>query len=359
MFVRRIGLVDFRNFSNLGCDFEDGLNYIEGENAVGKTNLIEAIYYLSLTRSFKKNDDRDLIRYGCKNASLGLNYISKDGEHSIRIEILERGKIVYFDDEKQKTVTSIIGKLPVVVFEPSSTMLFKGDPLSRRKLVDETLSNLSSDYLYALARFKKFIKERNVALAQRYDEDVIDILTKEVCRESFKVYRLRNRFVSKLNSLLTEIYDELFDSAEKLRISYLTNVPLIENEKEFVEAMMSKFDELKSEERMKCVTLIGCHRDDFRAYLDDKNVASYGSQGQNRLVTLALKLAIGKIYEESFGEKPVYLLDDVLSDLDEKRVNNLLNYLKDRGQVFVTSAKKIEGEDKKIYEIKDSSIERK
>lgn len=361
MFVKRISLSSFRNFNELVAEFANHLICIKGDNAEGKTNLIESIYYLSVSKSFKKAEDKELIEFNKNSSSLGLIYNSEiDGEHIIKIDILQKGKIVYFDDIKQKSVATIVGKLPTVVYDPSSPMLFKQDPASRRKIIDETLSNLSQNYLYNLTRYRKLMKERNMALIQKYDEDVINVLTSELSKLDYKIYIERKNFVSKLNKEINSIYHELFKQEDKLTLQYISNVPHIEDENKFDESILENFGKIRTIERIKAVTLIGIHRDDLIASINDQSVGSFASQGQNRITTLALKLAIGKIYEDNFKEKPVYLLDDVLSDLDEERQKLLISYFKKIGQVFVTTAGAINEEDfDSIYEIKNKEIRRR
>ena len=359
MLITRLSLLNFRNFETLTFDFSNGINFILGENASGKTNLIEAIYYLSSTRSFKRNNDRDLVNFNKKFASLGLNYSSlKEGDHSLKIDILEQGKIVYVDDDKQKSVMSVIGKLPVIAYDPYSTFLFRDDPQSRRKMIDESLSTISQNYLYSLARYKKLLKERNIALNQHYDEDVIEVLTEELIKLSYVITKERIKFIEDINKFIAPIYKEIFDKSDELRLDYITNVKFDENYEEFFKKNKTQFDLYKTEERIKCVTLLGNHRDDLVAYIGKKNVAIYCSQGQNRLVTLALKFALGKLYEKKFGEQPIFLLDDVLSDLDEERKENIILYLKKQGQVFITGTKEIESI-QNVYELKDNKLTRK
>jgi DNA replication and repair protein RecF len=362
MFIRKVSIEDFRNFAQASLAFTEGINCILGPNAAGKTNFIEAIYYLSLARSFKKAKDADLIKDGAKQAGLLVEYESvTDGKHVLEGTITPQGKIISLDGEKQSSVLKIVGKLLCVVYDPSSVQLFKDEPAERRGLMDATLSLMSQKYIYALIRQKKLLKERNVALSQSYDEDVIDVLTNELVTVSYRIYFDRQKFVAEANKTITEIYDELFMSEEKVSLKYVTNVPRIEDEGQFVSELKKYYASVKTEERIRKMTLIGNQKDDLIAYLDAKPVYAFASQGQNRLVSLALKLAVFKILEERFNEKPVLLLDDVMSDLDGKRRVALINYLKNNlGQVFITSAETIDGmEGCASYMIQDGKAERR
>lgn len=361
MFISRVSLENYRNYPLLKAEFGNRLNVIFGPNASGKTNLIEAIYYLSLARSFKKANDRDLIRLNTKDAKIILEYQSDiDGKHSIEAEIMPEGKIITLDQEKQKSVSKIVGKLLTVVYSPSSVSLFRGEPMERRRFIDTTLSLLSSQYLYALTRQKKLLKERNTALSLNYDEDVISVLTSELVNVSYRIFLDRKAFLARVNQLIGPIYQKLFGEHEKLEIKYSTNMPDTDSQEEFVNLCQKKFDSVKTEERLKKVTLIGPHRDDLLAKLNSNSVYAYASQGQNRLVVLALVLSAYQVIDEHFKEKPVLLLDDVLSDLDQERKEKLIDYLQTLGQVFITTSENdLDKKDIDKFEIKNGNIERR
>lgn len=359
MHVKQIRLVNYRSFENLSVKFENKLNYICGPNASGKTNLIEGIYYLALGRSFKKARDKNLIKEGENLAQVLVEYESKGETHSLRADISPSSKVIYLDDTKQTSVTKIVGKIQCVVYTPGSVMLFKNEPSERRKLIDSSLSSLSSRYLYALVRHKKILRERNVALSSGYDENVIDVLTEELINISFLIYDQRSKFIKVLNQTIGEIYSQLFGLKQEVKLEYVTNVPKINEQETFKSELRKYYNSVKTEERMRKTTLIGTQRDDLKAFIDDKSVFAYASQGQSRLLVLALKVAIAEIIEKKIGERPIMLLDDVLSDLDEERRLNILAYLKDKGQVFITSAdnfEKVSNGD--IYQIINNQVKR-
>lgn len=357
MFVCNISLVNFRNFSSLKSEFAQGVNIICGDNAVGKTNLIEALYYLSLGRSFKKANDKEIIKIGENEGQLLVNYIDKSSiKHSLEGRILQEGKIIYFDEEKVSSIAKILGKLVCVVYSPLMVSLFRDEPSERRRFIDSYLSLMSDKYLYALTRQKKLLKERNNALLNNYDEDVISIITEELVNISYRVYFLRKGLIGKLNTLVDGIYQQLF-KGEKLTLKYVTNVPEESDQEQFILKYREKIERIKSEERIKKTTLVGIQRDDLKAYLGNKEVYAYASQGQNRLVTLALNLAISKILEEHFKDKPILLLDDVFSDLDNSRQKDLINYLKkENQQVFITTANKVDEKEVNLYHIENEQL---
>ncbi len=361
MHVSSLSLENFRSYKELHISFEDKLNVIQGANASGKTNLIEAIYYLSLARSFKKANDKDLIKIGADNAKLILKYeTSSKEEHVIEATILPNGKIITFDNEKQKSVTKIVGKLLSIVYSPSSVSLFRGEPMERRRFIDTTLSLMSDKYLYALMRQKKLLKERNTALNQNYDEDVMSVITKELVNVSYRLYIDRKAFILKANESVGSIYKDLFGGEEKIEVSYLTNVPQIDNQEQFVAEYLKKMDSIKTEERIRTTTLIGIQKDDIISTLDGKNLYAYASQGQNRLSVLSLVIASSQILEDHFKEKPILLLDDVMSDLDDEHKSRLAKYLSKKGQVFITSADEERlVQDADYYLVSNGNIERR
>jgi DNA replication and repair protein RecF len=361
MRVTSLSLVDFRNFKVLKSEFAEGVNVIYGPNAAGKTNLIEAIYYLSLARSFKKADDKDLVRIGAAQGQVLMKYFSEaDGPHTIEATLAKGGKTIVFDNEKVPSVMKIVGKLLCLVYSPLTVSLLRGEPAERRRFLDTVLSLLSSQYLYALARQKRLLKERNTALGQNYDEDVIAVLTDELCNVSYRICLDRKAFIMSADAAIGSIYDKLFQVDDKVHLVYQSDVPDAISQEAFVSEMKKKFDLLKSEERLRKTTLLGVQRDDMLSTIDGKDVYAYASQGQNRLAALALILTAGSIIGQHFKEKPILLLDDVMSDLDETRRKSLYEFLKTQGQVFITATDKPETDEKMaLYEIADGQIERR
>lgn len=353
MFINHIDLLNFRSYEELHLELENRINCFVGPNACGKTNLIEAIYYLALTRSFRKANDDALIRFNSDSASVLIDYFDdKSEKHEISAFITKRGKLICLDSEKQKSAAGIIGKLPCVCYSPTSVNMFKNEPQERRNFLDSSISFISSNYIYALSRFKKVLKERNNALAQGYDEELIEVLTNELINVSYRIYVSRDKFVKDLNSQVNQIYSNWFERDKKMEVVYKTNVPKFLFQSEFVSSYKNAFNRIKSEERLRKTTLIGVQKDDFIGKIDGKEISLYASQGQHRLASLTVYLAFKKNLEEIKKEKAILLLDDVLSELDMRRQINLLNNLdKDGGQVLITSANKIDFKNMNTIEV--------
>ncbi len=347
MYVKQLTLTNFRNYSELNVNFNSDKIFITGDNGIGKTNIIESIYYLTLGRTFRKADDVDLIKRGEKEGTIFLQYHSDSDnkDHTLSCAIGNGYKIFCYDGDKVKTLSKILGKLLCVNYDPSLVFLFRGEPADRRRLLDETISMISSEYFLAISRYKKLIKERNAAMAKEYDQEIIDVLRNELIRLSYKIVKERKQVIKELSKKVSEYYLKLFSGEKKLTLRYKTNCPIVETEKEFTDQALDLFDKNKTVEALRGQTLIGPHRDDLTALLDKDDVSAYGSQGENRLASLSLKLAIRDLLTEKLNEVPILLLDDVTSDLDQVRSLNLLKAVKEKGQVIVTGTKIPDGYD--------------
>lgn len=343
MYVTRLILNHFRNYEHLDASFGLDRIYITGSNGIGKTNVLEAIYYLTLGRSFRKADDRSMIQKGYDEASIYLEFHSeKDTEpHHLSCIISKDGKVFAYDDEKVKSLSSILGKLIAVYYEPSLVFFFKDEPELRRKLLDETCSQLSQKYLYAISRYKKLLKMRNIALQQNYDPDVIDAYRNQLINLSYRIIQDRKELVSSLSKKASDYYAKLFhEEGRSFTLKYKTSCPLDDDEESYIKESLALFEQSKSVENIRKVTALGPHRDDLLGTLNGNPLSAYGSQGENRIASLSLKLSVLEQLSEKLGVKPLLLLDDITSDLDEKRCRNLLSAInKDNLQVFVTGTK--------------------
>lgn len=340
MFVKRVVLHNFRCYTDLDCPFPKNRIYLTGDNGTGKTNIIEAIYYLTIGRTFRKASNDDLIKKGEESASIYLEYHSyhDDMDHSLSCVIGKNFKVFAIDGEKINSLSKMLGKLLAVYYEPSLVFFFKDDPETRRRFLDETLSQLSPQYLFAIGRYKKLLKERNTALLQNYDSDVIDVLRNELINLSYRIVKDRTDLINRLSVKAKQYYSLLFDEGTcDFSLGYKTNCPLEASQKQYQELSLKKFEESKSNEVLRKSTVIGPHRDDLLGLLNKNSLSAYGSQGENRLASLSLKLAVLEEYKNTLGDTPILLLDDVTSDLDDKRCRSLLSLInKENQQVFVT-----------------------
>ena len=358
MLIKKLFIDNFKSYSKLEIPFGEKGNYIYGENACGKTTILEAIYYLSLGKTFLKENNQQLVKYGEKECRISLVYEEDKKEHIIQCHIDDKGREFFFDDEKMKKVSSIFSLFLCSQYNPESVYIFKDMPSERRRMIDIALSYSDSRYLYSLGRYKKLLKERNAALVKGYDDDILDVLRNELVNLAYRIVKNRREMIDFINREISNIYSSIFQKEKKCSLIYKTTCPLVDDQSDFIEKMISLFEENKTSENISFSTLLGPHRDNLLFLIDGKDVSISGSQGENRIASLSLNLAIYDFLVEKTKRYPVFLLDDVLSDLDEKRKSTLLSFLNDRMQFIITGVEKIDLDDFAIFKIEDHQIRR-
>lgn len=369
MFIEEINLKNFRNYKALNLTFDDKVNVIIGENAQGKTNLLEAIYLLAFTKSYRTKHDRELIRWDCEFAKIE-GRLTKN-KQSIPIELIfhKNGKKAKLNHIEQQKLSHFIGAMNVVMFAPEDLSLVKGSPQLRRRFIDMELGQIEPLYLYHLGQYQKVLKQRNHLLKQLQtkkteDTTFLEILTENLIAHAAIILQKRFQFLQLLRQWAIPIHYEISRQLEELTILYEPSMKVLEDDSE--ETIVNKYEEafaqVKENEIIRGTTLIGPHRDDLKFLINNKDVKLYGSQGQQRTTALSLKLAeIDLIYQE-IGEYPILLLDDVLSELDDYRQSHLLSAIQGKVQTFVstTSVDGIDHDTLKqatIYYVKSGTIE--
>ena len=325
MIIDSLELLDFRNYEREIFFFFLETNVLYGDNAQGKTNVLEGIYLCSTTRSHKGSKDKEMIRIGKGEAHLRM-FVLKDGiRHKIDVHLKRsKAKGMAVDGVPVKKSGDLLGICNVVFFSPEDLAIIQNGPDARRKFVDMELCQLDKLYLYTLTKYKHVLKQRNELLKQISINsellDTLDIWTSQLVQYGSYIIRARKEFVEKLNGYIKTIHKSLTGGKETLDLSYEPNVTLDSFGREL--AMSEKRDLFAK------TTHVGPHRDDLSFVSDDKDLRKYGSRGQQRTGALSLKLTEIHIVEEKTGEKPILLLDDVLSELDRKRQNFLLEHIK-------------------------------
>ena len=339
MKINKLNLVNFRNYEEVEVEFQKGVNIIIGDNGVGKTNLVEAIDYLTLGKSFKTNDEKELIRFNQEFAKIELEFDRKE-KTTLKAVISKEGKKISYNDIELKKLSELSGKLIDVLFIPEDVGFFKGSPSERRRFLDINLSSLDTSYLLALSTYKKLLKERNAILKEEnVDKTYVEIIDEKMVGIQYQIVTHRKKIISKLNSMINEKYQNLDNSSNKVKLVYLTEVERTNSKEEYVKEMKKRYqDEFESDVKRKA-TSIGIHRDNLLMFLNGREIGVYGSQGQNRLGTLSLKLAMFEILKEELKEEPIVILDDVLSELDNEHQEKLIEELLKIEQVFITCAK--------------------
>ena len=356
MYIKKVKLENFRNYDNLEVEFKKDFNLIYGNNAQGKTNILEAIYLSAIGKSFQTNKDSEMIKIGKEKAKVEIEYETKDREGKITVEIADK-KTFFINGIKQKKISDIIGKINIVLFYPDNIDIIKGGPAERRRFLDIMISQLKPNYIHILNKYLKTLDQRNAYLKQiKFDnksKDMLEIWDESLSGLSYQIYTYRNEYIQKIKEKIKVIHNKITNCGqqdEKIEISFISSG---KSQKDFYENLLRN----RENDIRKGYTSTGSHRDDFDIYINDKKVNVYGSQGQQRTSVLSLKLTELNIIQDEIGEPPILLLDDFMSELDENRRNNLTNAI-ENNQVFITCTDKILVEEKNntIYHIENAKL---
>lgn len=326
MFVKSLELCNFRNYTELNMNFSKGVNILYGDNAQGKTNILEAIYLGGTTKSHKGSKDKEIIMMEKPESHIRL-LIDKDGfTHKIDMHLKRsKSKGIAIDGLPIKKSSELMGLAHMVFFSPEDLSIIKNGPGERRRFIDMELCQLDKLYLYNLTNYNKILNQRNHLLKQvglnNHLLDTLCIWDIQLAEYGKMIVERRNSFIDQLNTIIFDIHKRLSGNKEELFIKYVPNV--------FAEDFEKKLEESRTKDIMIKNTSVGPHRDDIQFLNKGVDLRKYGSQGQQRTSALSLKLAEIEMVKKVVGEKPVLLLDDVLSELDRNRQNYLLDSIKD------------------------------
>lgn len=349
LYIKEITLTNYRNYTKTTIPFENKVNVILGENAQGKTNVMESIFVLSMAKSHRTSNDKELIKWDCEYAKLSGIVEKHRGPVTLDLVISTKGKKAKYNHIEQKKLSQYIGSINTVMFAPEDLNLVKGSPQVRRKFIDMEIGQVSPVYMHDLSRYQKILQQRNQYLKQlqtkkQTDLSLLDVLTLQLSEMAAKILKKRFEFLQLLQQWAEPIHKGISRDLEILKIEYKNSIDVSEDAdlSKMLEAYHQKFDKIKSREIDRGVTLAGPHRDDLLFYVNEKDVQTFGSQGQQRTTALSLKLAEIELIHQEVGEYPILLLDDVLSELDDFRQSHLLNTIQGKVQTFVTTTS-IEG----------------
>lgn len=339
-------LHDFRSYKDIQILFEDGIHIFAGKNAQGKTNLLEAIYYLSTTKSHRTNKDEDLIKEGCEAFFIRGEVAKIRKTEELRIVLNQKGKNLFIYQNPVKKVSDFLGELNAVMFCPDDMNLFQASPRRRRRFVDMELGKVSKKYVSTLYTAQKLLKERNAYLKQEHiDKDFLEVLTSQLIDVQVIIMKQRYHFLEELLDKSKNFYEELSFDDTKLHIVYESCVPFNDDEEVLKEELKQKYRKSLERDLYVKQTTIGIHKEDFNFQLNGKNVDTYASQGQKRSVLLALKIGMVHMIYKLIGDYPVLLLDDVFSELDIYRRKKLLESLPMEVQIFISTTDMNEAEE--------------
>lgn len=339
MIIKNIKLKNFRNYENLDFVLNNRLNIIIGNNAQGKTNILESIYFLSLTKSFFAVNDKVVIKKNCLYARIDGVITSNNGCNNLSILVNNYGKYLKIGNKEIKKSSDYLGYLKVILFSPDNIRLLKEGPSIRRRFLNIEISQLSKRYILILNQFNDLLKQRNEYLKNirnsLMDKDYMLILNQKFAELAYQIYNFRNDFIVEINKRIKDIYKSIIN-IDNIEIKYITDVKL--NDKEImINEIKDRLDKNYDKEILYGNTLIGPQRDDFSILLNGNDISSYGSQGQMRIAILSVKLSEIDIIFNKFGEYPVILLDDIFSELDVDKRNKLIKYLNYDRQVIITT----------------------
>lgn len=351
MILKNLQIHSFRNYSKLDLELNDNINIIYGNNGQGKTNILESIYVLALTKSHRSYADENLIKSGEEEALI-KGKLEKDITYNLEIKIKKTSKKVKIDNKLQPNYSDYIDKMNVIIFSSEDLDLIKGSPSERRKYINVELSQLSKNYYSAINDYNKLLKIRNEYLKKMDNNEKIDynyfnILTDYLINKSVFIYQMREKYIKRLNNLCPDIFKEISNIAG-FNIKYKPSIVFENYEKETIrKTLEQKYHESLEKERLAKTTLYGPHRDDFEFCVLEDNLRTFGSQGQQKMAVIALKLSEIELFKDYKQTSPIILLDDVFSDLDNTKKNNLLKHIDNKMQVIITTTD-LENIDKKI-----------
>ena len=335
MKLNTIKLTNFRNYEHLELKFNNHLNIIYGNNGEGKTNLVEAIYVLSITKSFRTNDDKMLIKSG--EVSTKIEGEVEDNSKNIYQVILNKeGKKVKINNNIISKVSDYITNINVILLEPDEQIIFNSSPQVRRKLINIEISKIEKEYIIYLNNYNKILKQRNFYLRDLYingnaSKEYLDILTKKLVEYGFKIFELRDKFIKNINEFIVNEYQSICHNG-KLNIIYNSDY-----KNKSIDDIIKLYDKNYNRELTLGKTLYGIHHDDVTFTLDDKDISEWGSNGQKKNAIFAFKLAEIKLISKEKNTLPILILDDLFSALDNEKVKNIINLLNTDMQTFITT----------------------
>ena len=350
MHIKNILLENFRNYDNQEIKLNKNINIIYGNNAQGKTNIIESVFLCAYGKSFRAKKDKELIKFDKDICNVEVSYSKVDRDGTIKAEINEK-KTFFVNGVKQNKISDIIGKINVVIFTPDDIEIIKDGPQKRRRFLDMMISSLRPNYLHLLNSYNKVLEQRNNFLRQIKLENknpaMLDIWDEQLSEYSFKIYEYRKYFIEKIENSIEDIHSLITKCGkEDIKIKYISNS---KNKESFLENLKKS----RSVDIKRGFTATGVHRDDFMIYINSRPVSIFGSQGQQRTAILTLKLCELKIVKEEIGDTPILLLDDYMSELDEKRRTSFLENIKGN-QVIITCTDRIDLENESsIYYVEN------
>lgn len=334
MEVKELRLINFRNYKEVRLRLSKKTIILTGENGQGKTNLAEAIYFLANLKSFRGDDRESLIQNGKDFALIEAKVKTATGFKNLKAVISRENVATFLNGAPIKNRGEFKSESKAVCFFPRDAFLFKDAPRDRREKLDDEIAKFSPVHEFALKDYFKILKERNELLREkRYDPILMEVLTKKLAALNAEIAGRRYDFITEINREIGAVYSEIYGEKQSFMLKY---VSFIQEEERDAETIYRRLTSNLAEDEEKRTTLLGIHRDDFKGFLNGADMSLYASQGQQRMGVIALNLTIIDRLERETTERPIVILDDVLSELDEKRQKSLLNRLQGDNQLLIT-----------------------
>ena len=336
MNITKIELINFRNYKKIIYDKFSNLNIIIGKNGIGKTSIIEAIYLGSLAKSFKTNSDDTLINNEADSYKIKIHYFDYGPKNNLEIIYDKTGKKTKINSKIQKRLSDFISQYRVILLSPDELKLIKSSPNTRRNYLNIQISQLHKEYIHYLNNYNILIKNKNDYLKKlmingNLDMRYLDIIDEKIVDEGLKIYNYRNDYINKINSYINDIFKN-YNKNSNVYIKYVSDYEINNKEK-----LINELKKIRKKEINLGMTSYGVHRDDYEFIHNDNNSKEFSSQGQQKLIVLAMKLSEVKIFINDYQIKPILLLDDLFSELDEKNRNNIFKSINNDTQVFITT----------------------
>ncbi|MDO5441746.1 MAG: DNA replication/repair protein RecF [Bacillota bacterium] len=330
MLIKNIELKNFRNYKNLKLEFDDKLNIFLGQNAQGKTNLLESLFVIGMGKSFRTNSDKEMILFNQEFANVKANILDDNNEDEIEITYRPEGKIIKLDGIKLKRTVDLLETVYIVEFSPEDLKIVKEGPDHRRRFLDRELCQIKPIYYSDLGNYKKVLKERNSLLRQKnLDKNLYSVFNEALSEYGVRIKKEREIFINRILDISKNIHKDITSGMEELNLSYETKIT---DKESYIKTLEENFNK----DIEKGFTSFGPHKDDIKIEINGIDIRTYGSQGQQRTAALSMKLAeIGLIKQET-GKDAVLMLDDVLSELDQNRQRYLIEAMKGI-QIFITA----------------------
>lgn len=343
MFLKKLTLHNYRNYEHVEFATDSSVNMFVGPNAQGKTNLLESIYVLALTKSHRTHQDKEWIGWNGERAHIHGEIEKRYGACTLDLQVSAQGKRAKVNGLEQRKLSDFIGQLNVVMFAPEDLEIVKGAPAVRRRFLDMEIGQVQPSYLHDLSQYLKVLVQRNNLLKQMQHSSSLgtqlEVWNEQLVQFGIKIMKKRQSFINKLQVWAETIHQSITNRAEQLSIAYHPSFPYDDSSQQSVifDQFMVKLSQARDQEVRRGTTLYGPHRDDLLFQINEKDVQTYGSQGQQRTTALSLKLAEIECIREEVGEYPILLLDDVLSELDSFRQTQLIETFQGKVQTFITT----------------------